>query len=124
MARVVGLGGVFLKVFDQDAWRDWYRRVLGIAFDDWGSASFPHPDLGFAVVSPFKVDTDYFDPSTASFMINLIVDDMDGALANIRAAGVEPLGAEDNDYGRFAWLMDPAGVKVELWQPLSAAPAA
>jgi predicted enzyme related to lactoylglutathione lyase len=123
MARVVGLGGVFLKVFDQDAWRAWYARVLGIAFDDWGGANFPHPDIGFAVVSPFPVSTDYFDPSTASFMINLIVDDMDGALANVRAAGVEPLGAEDNDYGRFAWLMDPAGVKVELWQPPSPSPA-
>ncbi len=119
MARIVGLGGVFLKVFDQDAWRAWYTRVLGISFDEWGAAAFPHPDIGYAVVSPFAVDTDYFDPSAASFMINLIVDDMDGALANVRAAGVEPLGVENNDYGRFAWLMDPAGVKVELWQPLN-----
>jgi catechol 2,3-dioxygenase-like lactoylglutathione lyase family enzyme len=118
MARIVGLGGVFLKVGDADGWRAWYQRVLGLNFADWGGATLPPPDMGVTVVTPFPYDTDYFDPSAASFMICFIVDDMDGALANVRAAGVEPVGHEDNENGRFAWLMDPAGVKVELWQPV------
>ena len=117
MASVVGLGGIFMKVADQDGWRAWYRDVLGVTFDDWGGVAFQHPDRGYAVLSPFAIDTDYFDPSAASFMINLIVDDIDGVVAKVQTAGVEPLGREDNEYGRFAWLMDPIGVKVELWQP-------
>jgi catechol 2,3-dioxygenase-like lactoylglutathione lyase family enzyme len=118
MARIVGLGGVFLKVADQDGWRAWYHRVLGFTFADWGGVVFPHPDMGVVAVAPFPTDTDYFSPSSAPFMINFIVDDLDGAIANVRAAGVEPIGREDNENGHFAWLMDPAGVKVELWQPL------
>jgi predicted enzyme related to lactoylglutathione lyase len=117
MARVVGIGGVFIKIADADAWRSWYAQVLGVGFDDFGGVSFPHPDIGYGVLSPFPTDTDYFAPSTAPFMINLIVDDLDGVLAQVRAAGVSWTGPEDNDYGRFAWLMDPIGLKVELWQP-------
>jgi predicted enzyme related to lactoylglutathione lyase len=125
MAAVVGIGGVFMKVADADTWRAWYAQVLGVAFDDWGGVQFPHPDIGYGVLSPFAADTDYFQPSFAPFMLNLIVDDLDGVLARVKAAGAEWTGPEDNDYGRFAWLMDPAGVKVELWQPPppAAAPA-
>lgn len=117
MARVVGIGGVFMKIADADTWRDWYARVLGVNFDDWGGVSFPHPDIGYGVLSPFAPDTDYFDPSAQPFMINLIVDDLNGVLSRAQAAGAQWSGPEDNEYGRFAWLMDPAGVKVELWQP-------
>jgi predicted enzyme related to lactoylglutathione lyase len=123
MARVVGIGGVFMKIADPDTWRSWYGQVLGVAFDDWGGVAFPHPDIGYGVLSPFAPDTDYFAPSTAPCMLNLIVDDLDGVLARVRAAGVSWTGPEDNDYGRFAWLIDPIGVKVELWQPPAAAPA-
>jgi predicted enzyme related to lactoylglutathione lyase len=123
MARVVGLGGVFIKIADADSWRAWYSRVLGVSFDEWGGVTFPHPEIGFAVISPFPSDSDYFAPSTAPFMINLIVDDLDGVLAHVRAAGAQWTGPEDNDYGRFAWLIDPVGLKVELWQPPAAAPA-
>ena len=117
MAKVLGLGGVFLKIADRDAWRDWYARVLGVNFNDWGGVDFPYPDVGLTMLSTFAHDSDYFDPSTAPFMINLIVDDLDGVLAMAAAAGVEPLGRQDGDYGCFAWFLDPAGLKIELWQP-------
>ena len=118
MAKVLGLGGIFFKTEDGDAVRAWYRDVLGFPIEDWGGAQFPHPDRGQVVWSPFKADTVYFEPSTQPFMINLIVDDMDGVLARAAEAGVEPLGRDDSDpNGRFAWLLDPAGIKDELWQP-------
>lgn len=119
MTGVLGVGGVFFKVEDGDAVRAWYRGVLGFAIEDWGGAMFQHPDKGYTVWSPFKADTGYFAPSTQPFMINLIVEDMDGVLARAAQAGVTPLGRDDSDpNGRFAWLLDPAGVKVELWEPL------
>ncbi|MBC6980552.1 VOC family protein [Caulobacter sp. 17J80-11] len=119
MAKVLGLGGIFFKAADGDALSDWYRRVLGFEIQDgWGGAMWPHPQQGFTLWSPFKADTTYFEPSAQPFMINLIVDDLDGVLARAKDAGVEPLGREEGDAnGQFAWLLDPAGVKVELWQP-------
>jgi len=118
MAKVLGVGGVFFKAEDPAAVAAWYARVLGLAVEDWGGVAFAHPDRGVVVWSPFKADTTYFEPSTRGFMINLMVDDLDGVLAKARAEGVEPLGRSDDDpSGRFAWVMDPAGVKVELWEP-------
>jgi predicted enzyme related to lactoylglutathione lyase len=85
---------------------------------DWGGVVFPHPAKGYQVWSPFKADSDYFDPSPHPVMINLIVDDLDQVLAKAKAAGVEPLKRDDgDDAGRFAWLLDPMGIKVELWEP-------
>jgi len=119
MTGVLGIGGVFFKAEDGDAVRAWYRDVLGFDIQDWGGAMFQHPAKGYTVWSPFKADTSYFAPSTQPFMINLIVEDMDGVLARALAAGVSPLGRDDSDpSGRFAWLLDPAGIKVELWEPL------
>ncbi len=67
--------------------------------------------------SRFKADTEYFSPSTQPVMINLLVDDLDALLEGIRAHGVELIGApETYDYGRFAWIMDPDGIKIELWE--------
>ena len=77
---------------------------------------------GYTIWSPFKAATTYFAPSTAPFMVNFIVDDLDGVLARAAAAGVHPTGRDDSDEnGRFAWLMDPAGLKIELWEPKSGA---
>ncbi len=119
MAKVLGVGGVFYKAEDPKAVRDWYARVLGFEIHDWGGAMFEHPRSTSTTWSPFAADTQYFAPSTAPFMINFIVDDMDGILAKAAAEGVEPVGRQDEDgMGRFAWLMDPAGVKIELWEPL------
>lgn len=120
MTGVLGIGGVFFKVEDGDALRAWYRDVLGFAITDWGGAMFRHPARGYSLWSPFAADSGYFAPSTQPFMINLIVEDMDGVLARAAQAGVEPLGRDDSDPGgRFAWLLDPAGIKIELWEPLS-----
>jgi predicted enzyme related to lactoylglutathione lyase len=118
MASVVGLGGIFYKAQDPQAVRDWYTRVLGLALTDWGGASFTPPSGASQQWSVFPAGTDYMAPSAQPFMINLMVDDMDGMLARIAAAGETVLGQQDESYGRFAWVMDPAGVKVELWQPL------
>ncbi|ESQ77082.1 VOC family protein [Asticcacaulis sp. YBE204] len=118
MAKVVGLGGVFFKAADPTAVKDWYAKVLGFEITEWGGAMFAHPGIGHTTWAPFAADTTYFEPSTASFMVNLIVDDIDGVLQAAKAQGVEPTGRMDESYGRFAWLVDPAGIKVELYQPL------
>ncbi|MDC7681808.1 VOC family protein [Asticcacaulis sp. BYS171W] len=118
MAKILGLGGIFFKAADPEGVKAWYARVLGFDITDWGGAMFAHPATGHTTWAPFSADTTYFEPSTASFMINLIVDDIDGVLAHARDEGVEPTGRMDESYGRFAWIMDPAGIKVELYQPL------
>lgn len=118
MAKVLGVGGVFFKAQDPQAVRDWYARVLGFEISKWGGAKFAHPKAGSTNWSVFAADSDYYAPSDAPFMINYIVDDLDGLLAHAKAEGVEPVGAPtSDDYGKFAWLLDPAGVKIELWQP-------
>ena len=123
MAKVTGLGGVFYKVADPDATRAWYQANLGIG-GDWG-AMFPFkkddPE-GFSLLTPFKADSDYFAPSEAGFMINVRVDDLDGMIADLEAKGIAILGRQDEDYGRFAWILDCDDVKVELWQQLGPAP--
>ena len=123
MARVTGLGGFFYKVADPDSSRAWYQEVLGIG-GEWG-AMFPFRKddaEGFALFSPFKADSDYFSPSGKDFMVNLRVDDLDGMVSELVGKGIEILGRQDEDYGRFAWIMDPDGVKIELWQQLGPAP--
>jgi len=121
MGQVVGIGGVFLKAADAAATKAWYAKVLGLEFSEWGSAMLANPTIGMQQIAAFG-DAGYFAPSTRSFMLNLIVDDLDAVLARAAAAGVTPTGREDHDYGGFAWLMDPDGVKVELWQPKADAP--
>ena len=117
MAKVLGVGGVFFKAQDVAATRDWYRRVLDVDVGEWGMMFPPLPEGGFTVWNPFPADTKYFEPSAAPVMVNLLVEDLDGVLARVRAEGVEVLGAQDESYGRFAWIMDPTGLKLELWEP-------
>ena len=117
MARVIGIGGVFMRTGAPDDLRAWYSRVLGLTFEEWGGIAFPPLDRGVTVFSPFSLDTDYFRPSTRDFMVNFVVDDLDAMLARVNKEGVATLGRDDSDpSGRFAWIMDPAGVKIELWQ--------
>ncbi|HEX8525347.1 VOC family protein [Allosphingosinicella sp.] len=126
MAKVTGLGGIFYKVEDPDRTRAWYQETLGIG-GDWG-ASFPwkadETGEAFSLLSPFKTKTDYFDPSHAPFMINLRVDDLDELTAELEAKGIEMLGRQDEDYGKFAWILDCDGIKVELWEQIGPAPEA
>jgi catechol 2,3-dioxygenase-like lactoylglutathione lyase family enzyme len=117
MARVLGIGGVFFKSPSPKATCEWYKRVLGLEVTDWGGVSFPPLTLGETVWSPFKADTTHFAPSTSNMMINFVVDDLDGILAHAAAEGVEPLEVKDDPFGRFGWLLDPDGMKIELWQP-------
>ncbi|HEV7386598.1 MAG TPA: VOC family protein [Phenylobacterium sp.] len=124
MAKVLGIGGVFFKAADPQAVRDWYARVLGFEIQEWGGVIWPHPAIGHGNWSVFEAATRYYDPSNAPFMVNFIVDDLDGVLAKARDEGAEPLDQQDDTYGRFAWLMDPAGVKIELWQPPATGPEA
>jgi catechol 2,3-dioxygenase-like lactoylglutathione lyase family enzyme len=119
MARVLGI-----KAVEPKGLADWYARVLGFEIADWGGVSFPPLDRGVTVWSPFEADATYFDPSPHAFMINLVVDDLDGVLARAKAEGVEPLGREEGPQGRFAWILDPAGIKIELWEPKKAEAAA
>ena len=123
MARVTGLGGLFYKVADPDRTRAWYQETLGIG-SEWG-AMFPFKADeadGFSLFSQFKADTDYFEPSSLPFMVNLRVDDLDGMIADLEAKGIEILGRQDEDYGNFAWILDPDGLKIELWQQKGPAP--
>ncbi len=123
MAKVIGVGGVFFKVRNGEAAREWYRRVLGLEVEDWGGVVFT-PELaartpGAATVfSSFAHDTTYFSPSQRDFMINLMVDDLDAMLARCKQHGVEPLKTfDDEGNGRFAHIIGPEDLKIELWQP-------
>ncbi|MEL6474799.1 MAG: VOC family protein [Pseudomonadota bacterium] len=126
MAKVLGLGGLFLKSKDPGATQAWYADVLGLEPNDYGGFHFLHRDSATAfpegartIFSMFDADTDYFEPSNEPYMLNLIVDDLDGILAAAASKGVEEAKPrESHPYGRFGWVMDPDGRKVELWQPI------
>ena len=123
MAKVTGLGGIFYKVADPAATQAWYQENLGVG-GEWG-AVFPFKQddpEGFALLSPFKAATDYFAPSAAPFMINLRVDDLDGLIGDLAVKGISILGRQDEEYGRFAWILDPDGIKVELFQQIGGIP--
>lgn len=122
MKRVTGIGGIFFKAADPKALSAWYRDHLGLDTSDWGGAIFPWGGEGSAkgmtIWSPFAQDTDYMAPSTASFMINFRVDDLDALLAVLRTEGCNVLErTETSEQGKFGWVIDPEGNKVELWQP-------
>lgn len=127
MARVTGIGGVFFKARDPKALAAWYASHLGLALEPWGGAVLRWPldtadDGGATAWHIAAADTKWFAPSESSFMINYRVDDLDAIVAQLAAAGI-PLvkGPDVEDNGKFAWVMDPEGNKVELWQPKRAA---
>ena len=124
MARVTGIGGVFFKSSgDHKALAAWYQKYLGLKFEEWGGALLRWPDDkagdgGVTVWHTAANDSKWFSPSDSSFMINYRVDDLDEMLSEMRAGGVEVVGEpQSDDNGEFAWVMDPDGNKVELWQP-------
>lgn len=121
MAKVNGVGGIFFRSPDPDKLRAWYVQHLGFPEEDGPGVMFRNdlqPQGAYVVWAPFKADTSYFDPADRQYMFNLTVDDLDGALQQVAAAGAELAGeVEEYDFGRFGWFMDPDGNKVELWEP-------
>jgi predicted enzyme related to lactoylglutathione lyase len=122
---VTGIGGIFFQAADPKALAGWYKAHLGLDVTDWGGALFhwggEGSPPGVTVWSPFAKDTDYMRPGTASFMVNFRVDDLDALLAALRAEGCNVLdNTERSGQGKFGWVIDPEGNKVELWEPPAA----
>jgi predicted enzyme related to lactoylglutathione lyase len=126
VGRITGVGGIFFKAKDPKALAAWYRDVLGMPMEAWGGAMLhydapKHPSV--LVWTAFPASTKYFEPSTADFMINYAVDDLNAFLARLKAKGVAVIKQTDDDAnGRFAWILDPEGNKVELWEPKRSSP--
>jgi predicted enzyme related to lactoylglutathione lyase len=124
MKRVVGIGGIFIKSQDPEALRDWYRTHLGMDIQDWGGLAFPWhtPDNpnpnGTTIWSVFPESSPCFEPSKASFMVNYRVEDLAAVLAALREEGCDvDEKTEASEFGKFGWVMDPDGNRVELWEP-------
>ncbi len=124
MQRVTGIGGIFFKAKDALALRAWYKCHLGIDVQEWGGAAFIWADAdgkptgGTTIWSVGATESDQFAPSEAPFMINYRVEDLHALVKLLREEGCDVLDKiDESDFGKFAWLMDPEGNKVELWQP-------
>jgi hypothetical protein len=130
MAKIIGIGGVFFKSSDPKKLQDWYTRHMGLNADTegyvllgWRDKQDPQQEHA-TVWSPFPRDTDYFNPTTAEYMINYIVDDLDGMLQQLREAGARVDDkVEELPYGRFSWATDLEGVRFELWEPVLQEPS-
>jgi predicted enzyme related to lactoylglutathione lyase len=123
--RVTGLGGVFLKYKDPKSTGEWYDRHLGLNFKGNSYQTFKwrereNPDtFGRTEFSLFKKDSTYFAPSEGEFMLNLRVENLEELLDILRGEGVTIVGdIEVYDYGKFGWILDPEGNKIELWEPI------
>lgn len=121
--RVTGIGGIFFKARDAAALRAWYQTHLGIALLDWGGAVFRwadaegRPSAGTTIWSVTDADGAGFAPSTAAFMVNYRVADLHALLAALRAEGCQVLDqVDESEFGKFGWVIDPEGNKVELWE--------
>ena len=124
MKRVTGIGGVFFNAKEPVALRAWYKTHLGIDVQEWGGAAFSwadeagKPTTGTTIWSIGSSDDDHFAPSKSSFMINYRAADLQGLLAALRSEGCNVVDkTDDSEYGKFGWVIDPEGNKVELWQP-------
>ncbi len=124
MGSITGVGGVFIKAKDPHALADWYQLHLGISFNGNVYKDFPFTGddgkvlPGYTVLSFFKEDSDYFDPSEKQAMLNLRVQGLFALLEKLKGEGVIVVGEPvDEEYGKFGWIMDPEGNKIELWEP-------
>lgn len=124
MQRVTGIGGIFFKAKDAPALQAWYKRHLGIDVQPWGGAAFTWTDAdgkpagGTTIWSVSADDAEQFAPGTARFMVNYRVADLHGLMQALKAEGCNVLDKiDDSEYGKFGWVIDPEGNKVELWQP-------
>lgn len=122
MTRVTGIGGVFFKAKDPAALGQWYRRHLGLPIEEWGGMAFrwqtpgrTEPDGGVTIWTIFKAESSYYP---GPFMINYRVDDLDALVATLREEGCAvDEKTETSEYGKFGWVTDPEGNRIELWQP-------
>ncbi|MGB8267230.1 MAG: VOC family protein [Candidatus Velthaea sp.] len=118
--RITGVGGIFVESKDPKKLAAWYRDVLGISIETWGGAALRydapnHPPV--LVWNALPQGSSYVAPSTRDFMIDFAVDDLDAFVARLQRKGVSILKRDDSDPdGRFAWILDPDGTKIELWQ--------
>lgn len=126
MRRVTGIGGIFFKSQDPGALRAWYKAHLGIDVQEWGGAAIPSTDgdgvpaPGITIWNVTGMGSDDFSPSASPFMVNYRVADLHGLLALLREEGCNVLDrVEESEFGRFGWVLDPDGNKVELWQPMA-----
>ena len=124
MNRVTGIGGIFFKAKDPQAMQAWYKQHLGIDVQEWGGAAFDWTDAdgnpagGTTAWSIMPAEDDAFAPSTAPFMVNYRVADLRALLKTLREEGCNVLDKfDDSEYGKFGWVIDPEGNKVELWEP-------
>lgn len=124
MKRVTGIGGIFFNATDPVALRAWYKHHLGIDVQEWGGTAFiwadagGNPTKGTTVWSIGSASGEYFAPSKASFMINYRVEDLAAVIQALKEEGCNVLEkTDDSEYGKFGWVIDPEGNKVELWQP-------
>ncbi len=125
MKRVTGLGGFFFKTDDPDSIKDWYKKHLGIPTDQYGWTFWWKDKEGndcSTQWSPMNSDTSYFKPSESSFMMNFRVDNLVALLEVLKEEGVTIVGEiEEFEYGKFGWILDPDGNKLELWEPVDSA---
>jgi predicted enzyme related to lactoylglutathione lyase len=122
--RVTGIGGIFFKAKNPELLREWYRRHLGVPIEAWGGAAFrwksdDNPSgTGTTAWSIFEPDTKYFGPGESPFMINFRVADLHALIALLRAEGCQVEDkTDDSEYGKFGWVTDPEGTRIELWEP-------
>ena len=123
--RVTGLGGFFFKSKDPIKIREWYGKHLGLPVDNYGCSFWWKDKTGNDAMtqwSPFNEDTDYFKPSEKEFMMNFRVEDLQELLKTLKEEGVTIVGEiQEYDYGKFGWIIDPEGNKIELWEPIDSA---
>lgn len=119
MKRVTGIGGIFFSAKDPGKLCSWYKKHLGIDVQDWGGAAFRWADDSATGTTAWSIgDGEYFKPGNCAFMINYRVADLKGLLKVLRDEGCEVLDKmEESEFGKFGWVVDPEGNKVELWEP-------
>ena len=122
MAKVTGIGGTFIRARDPEALGEWYKKHLGVPYEG-GFAKFAwkdDPDQHAQTIwALFPADTDYFGSQTQQAMINFRVDDLDALVTDLASAGVTISGDRyEDENGRFAWIADPEGNRIELWEPV------
>lgn len=125
MKKVTGIGGIFFKSSDPKATREWYQKHLGFVVSEDNNILFEWKEVdqseqsGYTVWAPFKETTKYFEPSQKQFMINYRVDNLKELLEQLKKEGVQVVGEmQEEPFGKFGWIMDPEGNKIELWEPV------